>query len=158
MVGNYMTHNPYDISTVLILASDRATAGNTNPIDLTDMVFTYEANSVYVFDMYMLVQSTTSTNGCGFTINLSSAVTQLAMSGTQITSTLGAVQAFSSMADDTCNSVTASIADANIQFVNGKGMLITTSNTGTAQFRFRSESVAVTICKAGSRIIVRKIG
>jgi len=41
--------------------------------------------------------------------------------------------------------------------VSGNGLLITTSNTGTAQLRFRSETTAVTTAKAGFTLIVEKI-
>ena len=40
---------------------------------------------------------------------------------------------------------------------SGDGLLVTGANTGTAQLRFRSETTAVTTCKAGFTLVIEKI-
>jgi hypothetical protein len=144
-------------STILTLADDVATGANTTPLNLGGMVFSYEANSKYVFDMYMLTQAVAATTGHGFQLDVSSAVTQIGMSHFNQLATSGTLSGGSSVADKVSLGVSSGVAGTGINFVNGKGMLITGANSGTAQFRFRSETNAVTTCKANSTIIVTKI-
>jgi hypothetical protein len=146
-------------TTTLVLAGDCATGADVNPIDLTGMVFTYAANSKYVFDMYMLVQPTAATTGCGFQINLSSAVTQVALTFYHQLAgvTTGTLSGGYSIADDLSGGASSGMPGTTVIPVMGSGFLVTTGNTGTAQFRFRSEVAAVTTCKAGSMIIIRKV-
>jgi hypothetical protein len=71
--------------------------------------------------------------------------------------TSGTLSGGSSVADDTSLGVSSGVPNTTINFVNGEGILITGANSGTAQFRFRSETTAITTCKSGSTIIVKKI-
>jgi hypothetical protein len=144
-------------ATILRLANDAPTAANVNPISLTSMSFDYAANSVYVFDMYMFTQAGAATTGHGFQLDVSSAVTQIGMSFFNQLATSGTLSGGSSVADDTSLGVSSGVPNTTINFVNGKGILITGANSGTAQFRFRSETTAITTCKANSTIIVKKI-
>jgi hypothetical protein len=144
-------------STILTLANDAATAANTTPINLTGMSFPYAANSKYIFDMNMFTQAAAATTGHGFQLDVSSAVTQIGMSFFNQLATSGTLSGGSSVADDTSLGVSSGVPNTTINFVNGKGILITGANSGTAQFRFRSETTAVTTCKANSTIIVTKI-
>jgi hypothetical protein len=144
-------------TTILTLENDAATAANTTPINLTNMSFSYAANSKYIFDMNMFTQAAAATTGHGFQLDVSSAVTQIGMSFFNQLATSGTLSGGSSVADDTSLGVSSGVPNTTINFVNGKGILITGANSGTAQFRFRSETTAITTCKAGSTIIVTKI-
>jgi hypothetical protein len=144
-------------STILTLENDAATAANTTPVNLTSMSFSYAANSKYIFDMNMFTQAAAATTGHGFQLDVSSAVTQIGMSFFNQLATSGTLSGGSSVADDTSLGVSSGVPNTTINFVNGKGILITGANSGTAQFRFRSETNAITTCKAGSTIIVTKI-
>lgn len=143
--------------TILSLAGDAATAANTTPINLTDMSFSYVANSKYIFDMHMFTLAAAATTGHGFQLDVSSAVTQIGMSFFNQLATTGTISGGSSVADDTSLGVSSGVPNTTINYSNGKGILITGANSGTAQFRFRSETTAITTCKAGSTIIVTKI-
>jgi hypothetical protein len=144
-------------STILTLADDAVTAANTTPVNLTGMSFSYAANSKYIFDMNMFTQAAAASTGHGFQLDVSSAVTQIGMSFFNQLATSGTLSGGSSVADDTSLGVSSGVAGTGLNFVNGKGVLITGANSGTAQFRFRSETTAVTTCKANSTIIVTKI-
>jgi hypothetical protein len=143
--------------TILSLASDAATAANTTPVNLTSMSFSYDANSKYIFDMHMFTLAAAATTGHGFQLDVSSAVTQIGMSFFNQLATTGTISGGSSVADDTSLGVSSGVPNTTINYSNGKGILITGANSGTAQFRYRSETTAITTCKAGSTIIVTKI-
>lgn len=142
---------------VATLASDQATGANTTPVTLTDLVFTYEANSKYLIECMALVSPAAATTGCGFQFDLSSAVTSIwVMFDHQLANT-GTTSGGHSIADDASVGVSSGMPGTSTYPVRVHGLLITTSNTGTAQLRFRSETTAVTTCKAGTTLIVRKI-
>jgi hypothetical protein len=144
--------------TTLILSADKPTGANVTPVTL-GLAFDYEINSKYLIDMYMLVAPTAATTGCGFMIDVSTVVTyvgtfvahQLAISGT--------LSGSGSIGDKavTSSGVSSGMPSTNSNFVYGGGILITGANPGTAVFFFRSETTAVTTCKAGSVIRIIKI-
>lgn len=142
---------------VATLASDQATGANTTPVTLTNLVFTYAANSKYLIECMALVSPTAATTGCGFQFDLSSAVTSIwVMFDHQLANT-GTLSGGHSIADDASVGVSSGMPGTSTYPVRVHGLLITTGNTGTAQLRFRSETTAVTTCKAGTTLIVRKI-
>lgn len=143
--------------TILTLAGNQSTAANTTPITLTDMSFSYAANSVYTIDLYAFVQSAAATTGMGFQIDVSTAVTKIGLSFFHQLATTGTITGGSSVADDTSLGVSSGLPNTTENFVQGKGILITGANTGTAQFRFRSETTAVTTINANSKFIITKI-
>lgn len=142
---------------VATLASDQATGANTTPVTLTGLVFTYEANSKYLIECMALVQPTAATTGCGFQFDLSSAVTSIWVLFDHQLANTGTKSGGHSIADDASVGVSSGMPGTSTYPVRVHGLLITTSNTGTAQLRFRSETTAVTTCKAGTTLIVRKI-
>jgi hypothetical protein len=144
-------------TTILTLASNQSTGANTTPITLTDMVFTYEANSVYTIDLLAFVQSAAATTGIGFIIDISSTVTKLGLSFFHQVATTGPLSGGSLIADDALIGVSSGMPNTGETFVQGKGILITGVNTGTAQFKFRSETNAVTTINANSKFIITKI-
>ena len=142
---------------VATLASDQATAANTTPVTLTGLVFSYEANSKYRIWFMGRVQPTAATTGCGFQFDLSSAVTSIDVAFFHQLANTGTLSGGHSIADDASVGVSSGMPGTSTYPVTGQGLLITTSNTGTAQLRFRSETTAVTTAKAGFTLVVEKI-
>lgn len=149
---------PANVSKVLTLASDAVTAANTTPVNLTGMSFDYESGGVYVWEMYMFVTPAAATTGCGFQLNTSTSptVNELGMSFFHQLATTGTLSGGSSQADDTSLGVSSGMPGTSTYFVRGSGILIASAG-GNGVFRFRSETTAVTTCKAGSIITVNRI-
>lgn len=142
---------------VATLASDQATAANTTPVTLTGLSFSYEANSKYVIEVYAGVAPTANTTGCGFQFDMSTTFTSLWMGFYHQLATTGTLSGGSSVADDASLGVSSGMPGTATYPVIVSGILITDANAGTAQLRFRSETTAVTTCKAGTTLVVRKI-
>lgn len=144
---------------VATLGSDAATGANTTPIDLTGLVWTYEANSIYYFRWIGSLAPAAATTGCGFQLNVSTAVTDIDMGFLHQLANTGTLSGGSSVADDASVGVSSGMPSASPTAtpVMGWGLLRTGANTGTAQLRFRSETTAVTTAKAGMTLIVEKV-
>lgn len=143
--------------TVATLAGDQATGANVTPVTLTGLVFSYEANSKYRIWFMGRVQPTAATTGCGFQFDLSSAVTSIDVQFFHQLANTGTQSGGHSIADDASVGVSSGMPGTSTYPVTGFGLLITTGNTGTAQLRFRSETTAVTTCKAGFTLVVEKL-
>lgn len=162
LTGELTTHthtggaNPF--TSILILGADKPTGANTTPVTL-GLSFTYEANKTYVIDIFALIAPTAATTGCGFMIDVDSAVTYVGTFVSHQLAATGTLSGAASIGDKaaTSSGVSSGMVSTASQFVYGGGMLITTENTGTATFFFRSETTAVTTCKAGTVIRVQKI-
>ena len=142
----------------LVLALDKPTGANVTPVTL-GLSFAYEANSTYVLDIYALVAPTAAGTGCGFMLDVSTAVTY---AGTHVTHSLAATGTLSgstSIGDmaATLSGVSSGMPGTQSYPVMGNGILRTAANPGTATFFFRSETTAVTTCKAGSVFLVTKV-
>jgi hypothetical protein len=157
--GNLTISAPPEPSTttILTLAGNQSTGANQTPITLTDMSFSYEANSVYTIDLLAFVQSSAATTGIGFIIDVSTAITKMGLSFFHQLATTGTLSGGSLIADDALIGVSSGLPNTTENFVQGKGVLITGANTGTAQFKFRSEVNAVTTINANSKFIINKI-
>lgn len=142
---------------VYTLASDQATGANTTPVTLTGLVFTYAANSKYRIWFMGRVSPAAATTGCGFQFDLSSAVTSINVMFYHQLANTGTLSGGHSIADDASVGVSSGLPGTSTYPVTGSGLLITTSNTGTAQLRFRSETTAVITAKAGLTMVVEKI-
>jgi hypothetical protein len=143
---------------VTSLALNQSTAANTTPIALTGMSFTYEANATYHIQIIGAVSSAAATTGYGFNLDLSSAITSIYLTGFSQLANTGTVVAFSQIADAANTGVTTGVPTLNTAVpVSANGILITTSNTGTAQLQYRSETTAITTCLAGTTMIVKRI-
>lgn len=143
----------------LILASDVTSTG-TSYVDVTGMSFGYEANATYVFDMYLLVTSAAATTGHGFSWNTSTTVTDVALTFYhQLATATGTLSGGSGIGDDnvTQAGITSGVPGTGLQYIQGSGILRSNANTGSAQFRKRSEVAGNSTIKAGSVIIVRRI-
>lgn len=149
---------PDPILARLVLGADKPTAANTTPVTL-GLSFDYEANSKYVIDIYAMVAPTAATTGCGFLIDVSSAVTYVATHVTHQLAATGTLSGASSVGDAaaTLSGVSSGMPATATYPVLGGGILITTTNAGTATLFFRSETTAVTTCKAGSMFLVTKV-
>lgn len=162
--GNLLTSNGTDWISVphyahtSVLAADAPTGANTTPISLTGQVWTYEANSVYMFKWVGGVVATSSNTGCGFQILTSGAITAINMSFFHQLNNNGTLTGGSSTASDVSLGVSSGIPTNNaIVPIVGHGVLITGATTGTAQLRFRSEVNAIMTAKAGLTLVVEKI-
>lgn len=142
---------------VATLASDQATGANTTPVTLTGLVFTYEINSVYRIWFMGQVSPAAATTGCGFQFDVSSAVTDINVSFYHQLANTGTLTGGHSIADDASVGVSSAMPGTSTYPVFGSGIIRTTTNTGTAQLRFRSETTAVTTAKAGMTLVVEKI-
>jgi len=142
---------------VATLASDQATGANTTPVDLSGLVFSYAANSTYRIWFMGKVAPAAATTGCGFQFNVSSAVTAIDVLFYHQLANTGTLSGGHSIADDASVGVSSGMPGTSTYSVAGQGLIITTTNTGTAQLRFRSETTAVTTCKAGFTLVVEKI-
>ena len=139
------------------LASDKATAANVTPIVLTDLVFSYAANSIYRIWFMGRVQPTAATTGCGLQFDLSSAVTSIDVSFTAQLANTGTLSGGHSIADNASVGVSSGMPGTSTYPISGQGLLRTGANAGTAQLMFRSETTAVTTAKAGLTLVVEKI-
>lgn len=142
----------------LVLGADKPTGANVTPVTL-GLSFDYVANSWYVIEIFALVAPTAATTGCGFMVDVSTAVTYV---GTHVTHQLaitGTLSGASSIGDlaATSSGVSSGMVSTQIQPVMGAGVLVTGANAGTATLFFRSETTAVTTCKAGSMFLVTKV-
>ena len=142
----------------LILGADKPTAANTTPVTL-GLSFAFVANSKYVIDIYALVAPTAATTGCGFMIDVSAAVTYVGTHVTHQLAATGTLSGASSIGDmaATLSGVSSGMPGTQNYPVIGGGILITGANAGTATLFFRSETTAVTTCKANSMFLVTKV-
>ena len=142
----------------LILSSDKATGANVTPVTL-GLTFNYEASKTYVIDIYGIVSPAAAGTGCGFLIDVSTAVTYVGTFTIHQLAATGTVSGGSSIGDlgATAQGVSSGMVGTGLNFVAGSALLITDENSGTAALFFRSETTAVTTCKAGSSIRVMQM-
>lgn len=140
------------------LASDVSTGANTTPVNVTGLVFTFEANAKYVVELFAIMQSPAATTGYGLQLDVSAAVTLAALTFFHQLANTGTLSGGSSIADDASAGVSSGVpTNATNVPLYASGVLITGANTGTAQLRLRSETTAVATMKANSILRVRKL-
>jgi hypothetical protein len=107
----------------------------------------------------MIVAPTAATTGCGFLLDVSTGVTYVGLFASHQLANTGTISGSGSIGDlgATSQGVSSGMPGTGSNFVYGGGTLITGANTGIATFYFRSETTAVTTCKANSIIRVMKI-
>jgi hypothetical protein len=140
----------------------RSSAGVTNatttPANVPGCVFTFEANSVYVIDLYLLCTSVAATTGYGFAFDTSVAVTENALTFTHQLAAAGTITGGDAIADNASRGLSSGVPTAATNtLVLGKGLIITGANPGTAQLMFRPEVAASATCKQNSVMRVMKI-
>jgi hypothetical protein len=148
--------NPFTAK--LVLGADKPTGANVTPVTL-GLSFDYEANSQYAIDIYAIVAPAVATTGCGFLIDVSSAVTFVGTFTSHQLAIAGTISGGGSAGDlgAASQGVSSGMVLAGSNFVYGGGILVTGANPGTATFYFRSETTAVTTLKAGSIFRVMKM-
>jgi|GEM_PF-4789783 len=143
---------------VLTTKSDLSTAANTAPISLTDLVFNYETKAIYRVWAMGRVSPVAGTTGCGFQLDLSSSFESVNLMFFHQLANTGTLSGGHSIADDASVGVSSGMPGTSTYpvvvfglFSSGNGI------SGTAQLRFRSETTAVTTCKAGFTMVVERL-
>lgn len=134
------------------------TAANTTPVSVSGAVFTYATNAVYRIWVMGRLNSTAATTGAALQFDLSSAVTAIDVQGFHTLAATGTTTGFSSIADDTSQSVSSGVPTGPLDVpIQANALLVTGANTGTCQLRLRSETTAVTELLAGTVMIVERV-
>jgi hypothetical protein len=132
------------------------TNATTTPVN-TDLVFTFEANSTYVIDLYLLSTAAATTTGFGFAFDTSVVVTVNALTFEHQLAAAGTLTGGDSIADDTVRGLSSGVPVAGALVMSlGKGTIISGANGGTCRLRFRPEVAASATFKAGSVMRVMK--
>jgi hypothetical protein len=131
-----------------------ATTTNVN----TDLVFTFEANSTYIVDLYLMATATLTTTGFAFAWDTSVAVTAANLTFEHQLAAAGTLTGGDAIADDTVRGLSSGVpVAAAITPMLGTGIIITGASAGTARLRFRPEVAASATFKAGSAMRVMKV-
>lgn len=138
-------------------ASD-LTMSSTTP-SASDMSFTFVANGVYLIDVYLLATSAATTTGYGFAIDTSVAITTVGLAFVHSLAVGGTLSGGNSIADNTPNALSSGVQTANtITPIIGSGILVASSNGGTATLTIRTEVAAANVTlKANSAMRVHRI-
>lgn len=144
---------------VSMSAGVTTTGANVTPVSVTNAVFSYEINSVYRIWVMGRLNSAAATTGGALQFDLSSAVTAIDVFGGNLLASAGTATFFAGVADDTTLGTGSSgVPTGPIDVpVYADALLVTTTNTGTCQLRFRSETTAVTELLAGVVMVVEKL-
>ena len=142
---------------IITLPSDVATAANTTPVTLTDLVFDFDANTTYLIKAIGRVKPAAATTGCGFQFDVSASVTSINVSFYHQLANTGTLSGGHSIADNASVGVSSGMPGTSTYPVILDGMIVTGADSGTAQLMFRSETTAVTTCMSGFTLIVQKL-
>ena len=140
------------------LDADVPTGGTIAPVSATGLVFDYRADSTYEISIHALVEPGLANTGCGFQFDLSSAVTSVSVQFYHQLDNLGAISGGYSVADDVSAVVSSGMPGISTYPVIVSGLIRTSSESGTAQLRFRSGTTTIVTLKAGTTMKVTKIG
>lgn len=139
------------------LGSNVSTGADTNPVDVTGLVFNYAANSLYVAEVFGSTRAAAATTGVGLHLNTSSAVTSVWGQFSHQLANTGTVTGGSTIADDASVGVSSGRPSANTDTPFYFSCLLKSgANTGTAQLRLMSEVAAVSTIMAGTFMRVYK--
>lgn len=145
---------------VMKLASDVTTGGDTNPVNLTGIVFTAAAAKTYEVLIYAFVTAAASTSGYGIGVNCAQTPPIIMMTSSSQLANTGTATITSSIANNVIIGPTSGIPQNDqLTPVFGGGFIQThATNSGTCQFIFRAETgVGPPTMKAGSIFIVREV-
>ncbi len=143
--------------TVATLAADQTTGANTTPVSLTGLSFSYSAGGVYRIWAMGRVSPAAATTGCGFQLDLSTAVDEVSVQFFHQLANGGTLSGGHSIADDASVGVSSGLPGTGNYPVTVLGLLRAGASAGTAQLRFRAEVAAVITCRAGFTLVVEKI-
>jgi len=122
------------------LTNDVATAANTTPVTLTDLVFDYDADSTYLIKAIGRVKPTAATTGCGFQFDVSTAVTRIDVSFYHQLANTGTLSGGHSIADNASVGVSSGMPATSTYPVILDGTIRTNADAGTAQLPIRNNS------------------
>lgn len=140
----------------------RQTADVTNATvtlaNLTGLSFAFEANSFYCIEFYLLCTSAAATTGYSFALDVSVAVTNVALTFNHQLANAGTLTGGQSIADATRTGLSSGVPTAGaLTPVFGGGLLMSGASAGTAQLQFAPEVAASATCKLGSVMRVMKV-
>lgn len=140
------------------LAANVSTAADTNPVTLTGLVFSFEANAKYIIEIFANMQSPAATTGYGIQFDVSVAVTDIGFTFFHQLANTGTLSGGSSITDDASVGVSSGVPSAATDTpLYGSGILVAAGSAGTAQARLRSETTAVATMIAGSMMRVMRV-
>lgn len=123
----------------------------------TDLVFDFIPNSLYLIDLYLMCTSAAATTGYRFSLDVSAAVTQIALAFTHVLANTGTVSAGDSVADATARGLSSGVSALGVIIpIIGKAILVTGANAGTCRLVFGPEVAASATFKAHSTMRVHK--
>lgn len=140
------------------LATDLLNNSATVPSDVPGFSFPYSANAAYDIVVHGLVSSSVNSNGCGFTLSASSAITDVWSQQFHQSSTQGALAGGSAIGSNNIVAVsqTTGVAATGVPVVLF-GYLRTANNAGTCTLKFRAEVGSNTTLRSGSVMFVRRL-
>lgn len=144
------------------LATLRQTSDLVNatvtPADLPGLVFTFQANKVYVIDLYMMCTSAAASTGYAFCFDLSAAVTWVGLQFIHQLATTGTLSGGDAVLDGFARSTSSGVPNnTDLNFVHGKAIIVTSGSGGTAQLQFRPEVAFSATCKENSVMRVQEL-
>jgi hypothetical protein len=125
----------------------------------TDLVFDFEAGSVYVVDVYALITAAATTTGLALALDTSVAVTAQGITFEHQLATAGTLTGGDAIADDTPRGISSGVPTANALVpVLAKGLLVAGAAAGTCRLRFASEVAGSgVVFKAGSVLVAQRV-
>lgn len=124
----------------------------------TDLVFTFEANAVYVIDLYLMCTSAAATTGYRFAFDTSVAVNVASLFFNHVLANTGTLTGGDAVADDTARGLSSGVNTAAVVVpIYGAGLIVAGATPGTARLRFGPEVAAAATFKANSVMRVHKI-
>ena len=122
-----------------VLASDVDTAADTVHVDVTGLVFDFEASSYYWVDIVGVMSSAASSTGQGLSFNTSVAVSRVTIQFVHQLATTGTLTGGHGYGDDTTIATSSGISgNGALVPIMGMGTLISSVDAGTAQLRLNS--------------------
>lgn len=145
--------NPW--TAVVRQAADVTNATTTN-VD-TDLVFSFDANSTYIIDLYLMITAAATTTGVALAWDTTVATTAANLTFEHQLAAAGTLTGGDAIADDTVRGLSSGVpVAAAVTPIIGSGIVISGASGGTARVRFRPEVAASATFKAGSTMRVMK--
>ncbi len=125
----------------------------------TDLVFSFDAGSVYLIDLFLLWKSAATTTGISLAFDTSSAVSVAALAFAHVLANTGTLSGGDAVADATKRGVSSGNAAANVDIpLLASGLLVTSLASGTCRLQFGSEVALSTVTfRANSTMRVMKV-
>lgn len=125
---------------------------------LPGMAFDFAANSFYVVEAFLVCTSAATATGYRLALDVSAAVTHLALLFVHVLGNAGTLSGGSSAADNAAQGLSSGVNVANTNvLVYVSAVVVTGANAGTAQLTWGPEVAASATCRAGSLGRVQKV-